>query len=72
MLNITPLAPDFSIRTLAEKTEDHSGSDLKELCRNAAMRPMREFMQEAGGDPEMIAQSLGEVCQNPRVSRVVR
>ncbi|KAH9891903.1 ATPase [Cubamyces lactineus] len=60
MLNNTPLAPDFSIRTLAEKTEDHSGSDLKELCRNAAMRPMREFMQEAGGDPEMIAQSLGE------------
>ncbi|KAI0329052.1 ATPase [Cubamyces sp. BRFM 1775] len=60
MLKDTALAPDFSIRTLAEKADGFSGSDLKELCRNAAMRPMREFMQEAGGDPEKIAQSLGE------------
>ncbi|KAI8986135.1 ATPase [Trametes punicea] len=58
MLKDTPLAPNFSIRTLAERSEGSSGSDLKELCRNAAMRPMRELMREAGDDPEKL-----ELCQ---------
>ncbi|KAI0629775.1 ATPase [Trametes polyzona] len=57
MLKDTPLAPGFSIRKLAEQAEDLSGSDLKELCRNAAMRPMREFIREADGDLEKLVQS---------------
>ncbi|OSC98011.1 ATPase [Trametes coccinea BRFM310] len=58
MLKDISLAPGFSIRALAEQAEGLSGSDLKELCRNAAMRPMREFMRDAGGDPEKLAQTV--------------
>ena len=61
MLKDTPLAEGFSIRTLAEQAEGLSGSDLKELCRNAAMRPMREFMREVDGDHEKLSQSQKEV-----------
>lgn len=61
MLTDTPLAPEFSIRLLAEQADGLSGSDLKELCRNAAMRPMREFMRQADGDHEKLAQSQNDV-----------
>ncbi|KAI0354810.1 ATPase [Trametes cingulata] len=60
MLKDTPLAPGFSVRTLAEQAEGFSGSDLKELCRNAAMRPLREVMKTADGDLEKLAQSQTE------------
>ena len=33
---------------LAERTEGFSGSEIKELCRNAAMLPMRELLREVG------------------------
>ena len=62
MLKDTPLAPNFSIRILAEQADGLSGSDLKELCRNAAMIPMREFMRTADGDSERLAQCQSEVC----------
>ncbi len=61
MLQDTPLEEGFSIRTLAEQAEGLSGSDLKELCRNAAMRPMREFMRQADGDHEKLSRSQKEV-----------
>ena len=61
MLKDTPLAEDFSIRVLAERSEGLSGSDLKEICRNAAMRPMREFMRASGDDHEKLAKSLEAV-----------
>ncbi|KAH9850182.1 ATPase [Lenzites betulinus] len=60
MLKDTPLAPNFSIRVLAEQADGLSGSDLKELCRNAAMRPMREFMRQADGDVEKLGKSQDE------------
>ncbi|OCH87341.1 AAA-domain-containing protein [Obba rivulosa] len=60
MLKDTPLAPNFSMRSLAEESHGLSGSDLKELCRNAAMRPMREFMREAGGDHDLMARCQEE------------
>ncbi|KAI0770644.1 AAA-domain-containing protein [Fomes fomentarius] len=56
MLKDTPLEEGFSIRLLAEQSEGLSGSDLKELCRNAAMRPMRELMREADGNDEKLTQ----------------
>ncbi|KAI0365320.1 ATPase [Pilatotrama ljubarskyi] len=60
ILKDTPLAPEVSIRTLAEKTDGLSGSDLKELCRDAAMRPMQELMRSARGEYEKFAQSQGQ------------
>lgn len=50
MLSKTTLSPDFSISHLARLTEGRSGSDLKELCREAAMRPLREEIRSKGFD----------------------
>ncbi|KAK7689941.1 hypothetical protein QCA50_006581 [Cerrena zonata] len=54
MLKDTKLEPHFPIQDLATRTDGLSGSDLKELCRNAAMLPMREFMRKAGQDPHVL------------------
>ena len=62
MLKGTSLDPKFSLDELAHQTEGYSGSDLKELCRNAAMVPVREYLKEAGGDPEILEKSREEVC----------
>ncbi|CAE6430046.1 unnamed protein product [Rhizoctonia solani] len=52
MLKNSTLAPNFSIRELARRTDGLSGSDLKEACRNAAMVPVREYMRQNGGSVE--------------------
>ena len=54
MLKNTKLAPTFSIGLLAEATDGLSGSDLRELCRNAAMVPVREFMQSTSDNHEAL------------------
>ncbi|KAF7315169.1 AAA domain-containing protein [Mycena indigotica] len=54
ILQETPLAPDFSMTALAEMSQGLSGSDLKEMCRNAAMVPVREFVRNAKGEKGML------------------
>lgn len=61
MLGKTELSSSFSIDTLAAHTEGLSGSDLKELCRNAAMVPVREYMKKHGGDPAEMMKAQEEV-----------
>jgi len=46
---------------LVSKTDGMSGSDLKEMCRNAAMVPVREYLKEAGGDRETLEKGQLEV-----------
>jgi len=60
MLKGVPLAPNFPMRVLAEFSRGKSGSDLKELCRNAAMLPVRELVRQAKGDVAFLARSQDE------------
>ncbi len=62
MLKDTALAPDFPMEVLAQRTGGLSGSDLKEVCRNAAMSPVREFVRETGGDRDLLEKGRIEVC----------
>jgi ATP-dependent 26S proteasome regulatory subunit len=61
MLKGTKLSPDFSFETLADQADGLSGSDLRELCRNAAMVPVREFMRSTSDDHETMAKGQLEV-----------
>ena len=38
----TPLAPDVSLRSLAQDTEGYVGSDLESIAREAAIEALRE------------------------------
>jgi SpoVK/Ycf46/Vps4 family AAA+-type ATPase len=59
ILQETPLAPDFSMNALADYSSGQSGSDLREMCRNAAMVPVREFVRKTGGDKGLL--ELGQL-----------
>lgn len=54
MLKDTKLDPNISLRILASQTTGFSGSDLRELCRNAAMVPVRECMRAMEHDEEAL------------------
>ncbi|KAF8123256.1 P-loop containing nucleoside triphosphate hydrolase protein [Boletus edulis] len=54
MLKDTKLDPSLTLEVLAAKTTGFSGSDLRELCRSAAMVPVRECMREMAHDEEAI------------------
>jgi ATPase family AAA domain-containing protein 1 len=45
LLKKASLAPGFSIDRLVSATEGFSGSDIKEMCRNASMVPLREYLR---------------------------
>jgi ATPase family AAA domain-containing protein 1 len=52
LLKKASLAPDFSLDRLVSETEGYSGSDIKEMCRNAAMIPLREYLKMHGNELE--------------------
>ncbi|KAI9566236.1 ATPase [Boletus coccyginus] len=54
MLKDTKLDPSLTLEVLAAMTTGFSGSDLRELCRSAAMVPVRECMREMAHDEEAI------------------
>lgn len=62
MLKDTKLSPNFSFEDLADQAEGLSGSDLRELCRNAAMVPVREFMRGTSNNHDALAKGQLEVC----------
>ncbi|CAO1623642.1 unnamed protein product [Sympodiomycopsis kandeliae] len=70
MLKNTPLENNFSIDFIVERTEGKSGSDLKEMCRTAAMAPVREYLRSKEGREAMTiarkqARAASEVDEKP-------
>ncbi|KAI9255114.1 P-loop containing nucleoside triphosphate hydrolase protein [Phascolomyces articulosus] len=63
LLQDIKLAPDFNMNDLVKRTADCSGSDLKELCRNAAMIPIREYVRsiQKKGDFDGTSDSLLDI-----------
>lgn len=49
MLADVPRHPSFDLAALVRQSEGYSGSDLRELCRAAAMVPVREILRSKGG-----------------------
>ena len=47
--------------SLAELSEGYSGSDLREMCRNAAMVPVREYMRRAADNQDLLEKGQREV-----------
>lgn len=53
--NYVNLDKRFDLEALVAQTSGMSGSDLKELCRNAAMVSVREYMQSSAGKQHLEA-----------------
>ncbi|KAJ1833380.1 mitochondrial dynamin GTPase Msp1 [Coemansia sp. RSA 2711] len=45
MLAKVELEPGFALERLVRETRGMSGSDLKEMCRDAAIKPLREYIR---------------------------
>lgn len=52
------LSNAINLKEIAEKSEGYSGSDLRELCRDAAMYRVRDFVRKE--QMRQIAQQLGD------------
>ena len=61
MLKDTALETNFPLRLLAERSVGLSGSDLRELCRNAAMLPVREYVRQTATNEEALVKGQLEV-----------
>ncbi len=46
MFDTLQVSDDVDLDVLAQQTEGFSGSDLRELCRNAAIYRVRDLVQE--------------------------
>jgi SpoVK/Ycf46/Vps4 family AAA+-type ATPase len=44
------LEADFPFNEIAKQTDGLSGSDLKEICRNAVMTPISEYISSLKGN----------------------
>lgn len=52
ILQHEPIADDVDIMRISHAAEDFSGSDLRELCRNASVYRVRDFMRSTRGNED--------------------
>ncbi|XP_022200861.1 ATPase family AAA domain-containing protein 1 [Nilaparvata lugens] len=57
ILKSEPIAEDVNLVRLAQMTDGFSGSDLRELCRNASMYRVRDFMRSSNNTSNKEASS---------------
>jgi len=60
-----PLAGDVELKTLAAELHGYTGADIKSLCREAAMKALRNYLPEIETESEKISP---EVLQTMRIS----
>lgn len=61
ILQNEPVAGDLDFNVLAKSTEGFSGSDLHELCRNASIYRVRDYMRNTNnGDLPLAANNINE------------
>lgn len=69
MLGGESLAKDVELVRVADRTEGYTGSDLREVCTAAAMRPLRDLLKATGKSARLQAStescraSLGSNCR---------
>ncbi|TLY09332.1 MAG: CDC48 family AAA ATPase [Thaumarchaeota archaeon] len=60
-----PLAGDVELKTLAAELHGYTGADIKSLCREAAMKALRNYLPEIESETEKIS---SEVLQTMRIT----
>ncbi|KAJ2081864.1 mitochondrial dynamin GTPase Msp1 [Coemansia sp. RSA 988] len=64
MLARAELEDEFSMDRLVKSTHGMSGSDIKEMCRDAAIRPLREYIRTNPAELQKHNDSLGTTHVN--------
>ena len=54
------LGADVSFTRIAAQTEGYSGSDLKELCRNAVLASVRDLIKSGGASDSLRALTMAD------------
>uniref|UniRef100_A0A1B6DC69 AAA+ ATPase domain-containing protein n=1 Tax=Clastoptera arizonana TaxID=38151 RepID=A0A1B6DC69_9HEMI len=55
-----PTGEDLDLKSLARNTDGFSGSDLRELCRNASVYRIRDYMRTSRSNPSQSSSSSEE------------
>jgi transitional endoplasmic reticulum ATPase len=58
-----PLAEDIDLRELASELHGYTGADIKALCREAAMKALRQYLPEIDSEGEKVSPDTLELIE---------